>query len=93
MSKFEARPDSGVIMSVDSKRSEKSPDYWGEIAIDMKNQTNVRTENGLTIIRLSGWKRHGKNGKSFLSIAVDRYERRQQEKPQRKDEDDDNLDF
>ena len=86
------RPDSGVLFAKDNKRSEKSPDYSGEIAIDLRNLTAVRQEGGLHIFRLSGWKRQGRSGKTFLSIAVDRYEKRD-EAPQPKpnpqtDEDD-----
>ena len=81
---YKPRPDSGVIRSVDAKRSEKSPDYWGEIAINLKDMTNIRQEDGLTIIKLSGWKRQGMNGKSYLSIAVDRYVPKGQEAPEEK---------
>ena len=92
MADFKQRPDSGRLMSVDSKRSEKSPDYWGEIAINPKDMTNVRVEDGLWVIRLSGWKRRQQNGKAYLSIAVDRYERQAAAAPAKKQEDDD-VDF
>jgi hypothetical protein len=48
-------------------------DYFGEIAINLKDMTNVRTEDGMTIIKLSGWKKVSKSGKTYLSLAVDRY--------------------
>jgi hypothetical protein len=35
--------------------------------------TNIKTEDGLTVIKLSGWKKVGKDGKTYLSIGVDRY--------------------
>lgn len=90
----EARPDSGVFMSVDSKRSEKAPDYWGEISIDTKNMTNATLENGIYTVRLSGWKKKSRTGKTFLSIAVDRYERKQaSERPQQTRQQDDEVDF
>lgn len=73
MANNEARPDSGVLMASTTKRSDKSPDYWGEIAIDLKNLTNVRIEGNLLIFKLSGWKKQAKSGKTYLSLAVDRF--------------------
>lgn len=73
MNEFEHRKDSGRLMASQSKRSEKSPDYWGEIAIDVKDMTKVQTENGLHIFRLNGWKKTSKAGKVYLSLSVDRY--------------------
>lgn len=70
--KFEQKPDSGRLMAAQSKRSEKSPDYWGEIAINIKDLTNVTVENGLHIIKLSGWKKKSKTGATYLSLSVNR---------------------
>jgi hypothetical protein len=39
----------------------------------MKDLTNIKTENGLVIVKLSGWKKVCKSGKTYLSIAVDRF--------------------
>lgn len=73
MSDFEHKKDSGRLMATQSKRSEKSPDYWGEIAIDIKDMTKVQVENGLHVFRLSGWKKKSRSGTTYLSVAVDRY--------------------
>lgn len=90
----EQRPDSGVLFAKDNKKTEKSPDYSGEIAIDLKNLTAVRQEGGLHIFRLSGWKRQGRSGKTFLSLAVDRYEKRDDApKPKRVSQADDDFPF
>jgi len=70
---FKPRPDSGNLHAVQSKTNPLGKDYFGELAINLKDMTNVRTEDGLTIIRLSGWKKVSKNGKTYLSLAVDRY--------------------
>jgi hypothetical protein len=71
---FETRPDTGSMFATQSKKTAKSPDYWGTIAINLKDLTNVKTENGLTVIKLSGWKQVSKtNGKTYLSLAVDRW--------------------
>lgn len=73
MEEFEPKKDLGRLMASQSKLSEKSPDYWGEIAIDVKDMTKVKTHNGLHIFKISGWKRKSKSGTTYLSIAVDRY--------------------
>lgn len=96
MANNEARPDSGVLMASKTKRSEKSPDYWGELAIDMKNLQNVRVENGLHIVRLSGWKRQSRAGSTFLSLAIDRYVpegEKPVQQPRRQRDDDDDIPF
>ena len=72
MNTFEQKPDSGRLMAAQSKRSEKSPDYWGEIAINLKDMSNVTVENGLHIFKLSGWKKKSKAGATYLSLSVSR---------------------
>ena len=73
MSDFEARPDSGRLLATQSKKHEKAPDYWGEIAINLKDLTKIEVVNGLHIVKLSGWKRKTKMGTTYLSLAVDRF--------------------
>jgi hypothetical protein len=71
---FEERPDSGNLHATQIKKTAESPDYWGTIAINLKDLTNIKTENGLTVIKLSGWKRVSEtNGKTYLSLAVNRW--------------------
>lgn len=69
---FEQKPDSGRLMASQSKKTERSPDYWGEIAINPKDLNNVKVENGLYIYRLSGWKKKSKAGVTYLSLSVSR---------------------
>jgi hypothetical protein len=78
---FKPRPDSGNLHAVGSKTNPLGKDYFGEIAINLKDMTNVRTEDGLTILKLSGWKKVSKNGKTYLSLAVDRYIPKPKETP------------
>lgn len=70
---FKPYPDAGSLRASQSKKTPKSPDYWGNIAINLKDQTNIHTEDGLTIVKLSGWKKVGSDGKTYLSISVDRF--------------------
>jgi hypothetical protein len=73
VSEFEQRPDSGRLLATQSKKHPKAPDYWGEIAIDLKNLTKIEVVNGMHVVKLSGWKMRSKNGTVYLSLAVDRF--------------------
>jgi hypothetical protein len=75
---YQAKPDSGSLFATQSKKTPKSPDYFGTIHINLKDLTNIKTEDGLTVIKISGWKKVAKNGKTFLSLAVDRFVPQQQ---------------
>jgi hypothetical protein len=74
MDKFEVKADSGALMATQSKKSDKSPDYWGEIAINVKDLSNVQSVNGFLVFKLSGWKKRSKSGNTYLSLAVNRRE-------------------
>ena len=94
MAQFEARPDSGALFKNATKASPKSPDYQGEIIVDLNNMTNIRVENGLTIIRISGWSKEAASGKKYISFGVDRFVKdgskgaaRPQARPQSRDDD------
>lgn len=92
MTDFEHRKDSGRLMATQSKKHEKAPDYWGEIAIDVKDLTKVTQSNGLYVFKLNGWKRKTKAGATYLSVAVDRWIPRG-EGSQVTDDDDSNVPF
>lgn len=70
---YKPYPDSGSLRASTTKKGPKSPDYWGNIAINLKDMTNIKTEDGLTVVKLSGWKKVDKQGKTYLSISVDRF--------------------
>jgi uncharacterized protein (DUF736 family) len=74
MEQFKPYPDGGSLNATQSKYNEKSPDYFGEIALNLSDMTNIRVENGLHIVKLSGWKRVAKSGKTYLSLGVKRKE-------------------
>ena len=86
---FEPRPDSGRLMAAQSKRTEKSPDYWGEITINPKDLNNVTVENGLYVYKLSGWKKTSKSGSTYLSLSVSR--QTQQPAPQQRRNEEDEI--
>ena len=68
---FETRPDSGNLFAEPVKKTTLSPDYSGTIALNLKDMTNIKTENGLTIIKLSGWKNVSPtSGKTYLALVL-----------------------
>ena len=87
---YKPYPDSGSLRASQTKKGPKSPDYWGTIAINLKDATNIQTVDGLTVVKLSGWKKQDSQGKTYLSIAVDRFvpEQRQAPRPQARQDDD-----
>lgn len=76
---FETKPDSGNLFAEGSKKNPLSPDYSGTISVNLKDLTGLKTENGLTVIKLSGWKQVSKtNGKTYLSLKVNRFVSKEQ---------------
>lgn len=71
--KFEHYPDSGRLFATQTKNHEKSPDYFGEIAINVKDLTKVERNGDLLIFKLNGWKKRAASGATYLSLAVDRW--------------------
>lgn len=91
---FKPLADTGMIHATTSKKSDLSPDYFGEIAINLKDMANVRVENGLTIFKMNGWKAVGPSGKTYLKMKINRYVPEDAPKPPpAKDLPDDDLDF
>lgn len=74
--KWEPKADYGTLKANPSK-GQGMPDYWGEIFIDPKDLTAIKSENGLLLYKLSGWKKQYKTGanagQTYLSIAVNRW--------------------
>jgi uncharacterized protein (DUF736 family) len=78
-------PNSGALFAQAVKKSDKSPDYWGDITITVKD---FQIENGQIKIALSGWKKTSKTGKQFLSIACQqKVEKQNNQTSEDKDED------
>ena len=70
---YKPYPDGGTLRATQTKTHEKAADYWGDLAINMKDLTNIKVMDGLTVIRINGWKRKDANGKTYLSLAVSRF--------------------
>ena len=70
---FTEYPDSGSLKANAIKKSESSPDYWGSIAIDLSNTTAVQVVDGLSVFKISGWKKRNSAGQTYLSLAINRW--------------------
>ena len=92
---FKPLPDSGQLFASPSKSKSNSPNYFGELAIDLSNKTATKTtEDGLTVFRISGWKRVGKtSGDTYLSLAVNRWVDPNAAEPAQKQPVDDDVPF
>lgn len=92
--KFEALPNTGSLFSTIVKKTPASPDYWGDIKLDL---STVDVVDGIATFKVSGWKKKSKSGSTYLSIAVNTWKPEgQQAKPQQQssnDFDDDNIPF
>ena len=93
--KWEPKADYGSLKANPSKTGQGA-DYWGEIAIDPKDLTALKSENGLLIYKLSGWKKQYKTGvnagQTYLSISVNRW-LPDGEKPRATSTDDEDVPF
>jgi hypothetical protein len=73
MSDFEHKKDNGRLNAAKSKLKDTSPDYWGELCIDVKDMTNItKTPDGYYVFPLSGWKKTSKAGNVYLSLSIKR---------------------
>ena len=70
---FKELPDSGSLRANATKKTEKSPDYWGTLAVNIKDMTNAQMDGDIMVIKLSGWKKQDKKGHTYLSLAVNRF--------------------
>jgi hypothetical protein len=70
---FTEYPDSGSLKANTTKKLESSPDYWGSIAIDLSNTTAVQVVDGLSVFKISGWKKRNSAGQTYLSLAINRW--------------------
>lgn len=86
---YKPYPDSGSLRASQTKKGPKSPDYWGTISLNLKDMTNIQTVDGLTVVKLSGWKKQDSQGRTFLSISVDRFVPEQKSAPNRPQKNDD----
>ena len=72
---MEKRVNSGALFAVKTKTNPKAPDYSGDIYIDL---TGMDVKDGKVEVRIAGWKKIAKSGSTFLSLQVDKFEKKEQ---------------
>jgi hypothetical protein len=70
---FKELPDGGSLRANTIKKSAISPDYWGSIAVNVKDTTGFKIDGDIIVIKLSGWKKQDTKGHTYLSLAVNRF--------------------
>jgi uncharacterized protein (DUF736 family) len=74
---MEKRVNTGILFATKAKTNPKAPDYNGDLLIDLNS---MEVKNGKVEVRIAGWKKQTKTGSVFLSLAVDKYEKKTQQK-------------
>ncbi|KPK22220.1 MAG: hypothetical protein AMK69_20275 [Nitrospira bacterium SG8_3] len=64
---YQPKPNSGTLFANKTKQKPNSPDYSGTVLIDMNS---IPAGDGLVTLRIAGWKKQGKSGSTFLSLAL-----------------------
>ena len=78
-----AYPNKGTLNVSKNKKSEKAPDWYGDLKIDPSYLENlVPDADGLIVVKLSAWDRtYPSTGNKFLSLAVDTYVKQEEKLP------------
>lgn len=65
--KYEDKPNYGVLHQAKVKKNPNEPDYFGEIRVDL---STVDIANNVATVKIGGWKKTSKAGKTYLSLRV-----------------------
>jgi hypothetical protein len=78
-----AYPNKGKMDVTKQKKTDKSPDWWGDIKIDPTYLSSLTPDqDGLVVVKLSGWDRtYPSTGNKYLSLAVDTFVKQQEKMP------------
>ena len=63
--------NSGTLFGTKVKKNPKSPDYFGDMTVDLDA---LGIGHGKHKLRLSGWKKTSSKGTTFLSLSVSKFE-------------------
>jgi uncharacterized protein (DUF736 family) len=79
---YEPKPNTGSLFANKEKKSPKSPDYQGDILIDL---ATLEASKGVVKVRIAGWKKQSASGMTYLSLAVDTFKpKTAQEQPRQR---------
>ena len=83
---YEQKPNNGTLFTNKSKSKPTSPDYSGDLLIDVRS---LNVKDGVAKVRIAGWKKEGPSG-TFLSLAISNPQEKGQMTPRKEQEDDEN---
>lgn len=75
---YTPRPNSGSLFANKVKTKPLSPDYQGDLLIDIKS---LEVVDGVAKVRLAGWKKTAPSGMVYLSIAIDTWKPENAQQP------------
>jgi hypothetical protein len=67
---YQPKPNTGSLFANKEKKSPQSPDYQGDILIDL---ATLEASKGVVKVRIAGWKKQSASGLTYLSLAVDTF--------------------
>jgi hypothetical protein len=71
--------NTGALFAQAVKKNPKAPDYTGEITLTASDFTT--DGDGLIKVRIAGWKRQSKTGKTFLSLTAEQQRPQGEQQP------------
>jgi hypothetical protein len=74
-------PNSGVLWTSAQKRNERSPDMYGDIAIEkdlLLELMDAAQGEASVKIKLDGWRKKDKNGNAMVSLKVNTFKKQDQ---------------
>jgi uncharacterized protein (DUF736 family) len=75
---YEPKPNTGSLFANKEKKSPQSPDYQGDILVDV---STLEVVNGVAKIKLAGWKKTSAKGLVYLSLSVDTFKPKAAQEP------------
>jgi uncharacterized protein (DUF736 family) len=67
---YEPKPNTGSLFATKEKSKPTSPDYQGDILIDV---SKLEVVNGVAKVKIAGWKKTSASGLVYLSLSVDTF--------------------
>ena len=87
---FELRDNGGMLFASKTKTSPMAADYWGEFKLDL---STVDIVDGKVKFKISGWKKKGASGNTYLSLAVNNWNPDGEKSQPQTQELDDDIEF
>ena len=78
---YEPKPNTGSLFANKEKKSPQSPDYQGDILVDV---SSLEVVNGVAKVKIAGWKKTSAKGLVYLSLAVDTFKPKAAEQPRQR---------